>query len=287
MSHFSSITLALLLAIGCGTSTTPDVPAANVTATAPAAAAANEEVPTGHDSPAVAPADLADIVATKVAQVEGSKADYSGRDKDVASMKGYLANGKFDMVVFQADKILEQERNLGQGVPESVQSKIDQVEAERVDYPDRGRDIRSMNGYLEKGKYDMVVFQADKILEQQRNLGGDVPPEVQAKVDQVEAERVDYPDRGRDIRSMNGYLEKGKYDMVVFQADKILEQQKNLSAGVPAEVQAKVDQVEAERVDYPNRDRDVRSMNGYLEKGKYDMVVFQADKILEQQRNLK
>ena len=46
-------------------------------------------------------------------------------------------------------------------------------------------------------------------------------------------------------------------------------------------------QVEAQRVDYPGRDRDVRSMNDYLAEGRYDMVIYKADNILEQQNNLR
>ena len=139
--------------------------------------------------------------------------------------------------------------------------KVSQVEANRVDYPDRARDLRSMYEYLAEGKFDMVVYKADNIIEQQRNLAAGVPPDVASKMAQVQDERVEYPDRDRDVRTMNEYAAEGKYDMVVYKADNILEQQRSLSSGMPAHISAKMAQVEAERVDYPDRARDIRSMN--------------------------
>jgi len=232
-------------------------------------------------------AHLAALIPLKVSQVEANRVDYPDRARDLRSMYEYLAEGKFDMVVYKADNIIEQQRNLAAGVPPDVASKMAQVQDERVEYPDRDRDVRTMNEYAAEGKYDMVVYKADNILEQQRSLSGGMPADVAAKVAQVEAERVDYPDRARDVRSMHEYAAEGKFDMVVYKADNILEQQRNLAAGVPSAVEAKVAKVEAQRVDYPGRDRDVRSMNDYLAEGRYDMVIYKADNILEQQNNLR
>jgi inhibitor of KinA sporulation pathway (predicted exonuclease) len=86
---------------------------------------------------------------------------------------------------------------------------------------------------------------------------------------------------------MNRYITEGKFDMAVFKANKILEQQKNVSKGAPASVKATLARVQAERVDYPNRARDIQAMNRYVSEGKFDMAVFKANKILEQQRNLR
>ena len=55
-----------------------------------------------------------------------------------------------------------------------------------------------------------------------------MPPEVAAKMAQVETEFVDYPDRARDVQAMHEYAAEGKFNMVSYKADNILEQQNNL-----------------------------------------------------------
>jgi hypothetical protein len=229
MRRTMSAMLLLLLAAACDregapTATTSAPLTGEPTDQAATHAAGTEETAPRKKSTAGGP----DGLATKMAQIQGSMVEYPNRARDIQAMQRYMAEGKLDMAMFKANKILEQQQNLGKGAPGTLQALLDQVVAERVEYPNRARDIQAMNRYLTEGKFDMAAFKANKILEQQKNVGGGVPAAVKATIARVQTEKVEYPNRARDLQAMNKYITEGKFDMAVFKANKILEQQRNL-----------------------------------------------------------
>ncbi|WP_338524285.1 hypothetical protein NUH87_00895 [Pseudomonas batumici] len=57
-------------------------------------------------------------------------------------------------------------------------------------------------------------------------------------------------------------------------------------AGLPLQLQALIDQVNAERIDYSGRDSDAEQLEGYLAKGDHNLAKFIAEQMIERQRNL-
>ena len=57
---------------------------------------------------------------------------------------------------------------------------------------------------------------------------GALPAHLVALMEQVEAEKMDYPERARDVRWMKEYIESGEYDSAARTARGIIEQQDNL-----------------------------------------------------------
>ena len=114
---------------------------------------------------------------------------------------------------------------------EQIKRKIAQIEAEQVNFPDRADEIESMNDYIQNGDFEMAIFKADQIIEKQQNLSsskGKLPPQLQQKIAQIKAGRVDYPDRADEIESMNDYIQNGDFEMAIFKADEIIKKQNNL-----------------------------------------------------------
>ena len=229
----------------------------------------------------------------KIQQLQSDVLPYPDRASDISGMLDYIANGEFDMAEYKADAILEAQANLraaAAGLPTGLKAKLQQVESQRIEYPDRSRDVASMQDYIAEGDFDMAEYKADAILEAQANLkraAKGLPAGLQAKLNQVESERMDYPDRSRDVASMQDYIAQGDFDMAVYKADAILEAQGNLKRGIPTALKARMAEVESKRVDYPDRSRDIASMQDYLANGDFDMARYKADNIIEAQNNLR
>ena len=177
------------------------------------------------------PAELTSLIG----QVETSKTDYPDRASDIGSMKGYIANGNFEMAAFVANNIIKQQvavGRFGSSLPAELSALIRQSEAGKTDYPDRASDIRSMKGYIANGNFEMAAFVANNIIKQQNTLissmKNGLPSDLTALIRQVEASKTDYPDRTSDIRSMKGYIANGNFEMAAFVANNIIKQQSNL-----------------------------------------------------------
>jgi hypothetical protein len=119
------VILVLLLAAACDqaeTSASTANPTPVVKSSAPSEARA--PTPSSGTTNAVAADSPAggdrDALATKIAQIQGGKVDYPNRARDIQALNRYISEGKFDMAFFKANKILEQQRNLGKGAPSSV-----------------------------------------------------------------------------------------------------------------------------------------------------------------------
>ena len=107
-------------------------------------------------------------------KVEEEMVDYPNRESDIRQMKGYIANGNFDLASFKAKNIIKQQDNLinatKNGLPAELKALLGQVEEGMVDYPNRASDIRQMKGYIANGNFDLAAFKAKNIVKQQSNL---------------------------------------------------------------------------------------------------------------------
>ncbi|WP_124528057.1 hypothetical protein [Pseudomonas sp. KBW05] len=234
-----------------------------------------------------------------IEQVSAGQIAYQGRDRDVTSLDGYLAEGNFSMAQFIAEKMIEQQRQFrylqDRGLPEELQKLIEQVSAGQIAYQGRDRDVTSLNGYLAEGNFSMAQFIAEKMIEQQRQFRHlqdcGLPPELQRLIKQVNAEQIAYQGRDRDVTSLDGYLAEGNFSMAQFIAEKMIEQQRQFrylqDHGLPHELQRLIEQVNAEQITYQGRDRDMTSLDGYLAEGNFSMAQFIAEKMIEQQGNIR
>jgi hypothetical protein len=55
-------------------------------------------------------------------------------------------------------------------LPSALQEKIDQIEAEKIDYPIHADDINKMNRFIANGIFDCAISTADNIIKSQKNL---------------------------------------------------------------------------------------------------------------------
>ena len=183
---------------------------------------------------------------------------------------------------------------LADDLPAGLTELIRQAEETKVEYPDRTGDLRSMNSYIANGDFNMAAFKAKNIIKQQQALSTSnrsLPAGLTELIRQAEASKVEYPDRTGDLRSMNSYIANGDFNMAAFKAKNIIKQQQNLifakKNGLPTELSELIRQVEATKVEYPDRTGDLRSMNSYIANGDFNMAAFKAKNIIKQQQNLR
>jgi len=127
-----------------------------------------------------------------------------------------------------ADRQVANPIKLPRNLPKHIQILIEQLQSEKVDYADRSRDVQRLQQYLNSGEFDSAVYKAEAILKIQRNLKSGIPGHLQALLDQVESEKVDYADRSRDVRRMQQYADNGEFDSAAYKAEAILKKQRNL-----------------------------------------------------------
>ena len=118
-----------------------------------------------------------------------------------------------------------------------------------------------------------------------------LPPELQALIDQANAEQMGYQGREDDVQSLKDWLAKGDLSMAKHVAKKIVERQQQYRQiqvnGLPPELQALIDQANAEQMGYQGREDDAQSLKDWLAKGDLSMAKHVAKKIVERQRNIR
>jgi glycyl-tRNA synthetase (class II) len=132
--------------------------------------------------------------------------------------------------------VIERQRQLQQaaqrGLPGDLQAMLAQIDTERFDYADRQRNIESMQGWIDRGDFDMARHAAKTVIERQHQLQQaaqrGLPGDLQAMLAQIDTERFDYADRQRNIESMQGWIDRGDFDMARHAAKTVIERQQNL-----------------------------------------------------------
>src|SRR4051794_26501946 len=111
-----------------------------------------------------------------------------------------------------------------------------------------------------------------------------LPDELQVMLGQIEAERFDYADRQRNLESMKDWIERGDFDMARSSAKTVIERQLQLrhaaQHGLPGDLQAMLAQIEAERFDYADRQRNLASMKDWIQRGDFDMACSSAKTVI-------
>jgi hypothetical protein len=116
-------------------------------------------------------------------------------------------------------------------LPESINRKTLTVENEKVEYPERKRDMGRVENYLKNGDFKMAEFKLDQVIQKQRNLRtfpSKLPNEISEKLSAAAIEIVDYPNRKRDMDRVEDYLKNGNFRMAEFKLDQIIQKQRNL-----------------------------------------------------------
>jgi glycyl-tRNA synthetase (class II) len=234
-----------------------------------------------------------------LAQIDAEQFDYADRQRNIESMQGWIDRGDFDMARHAAKTVIERQRQLQQaaqrGLPGDLQAMLAQIDTERFDYADRPRNIESMQGWIDRGDFDMARHSAKTVIERQRQLQQaaqrGLPGDLQAMFAQIDTERFDYADRQRNIESMQGWIDRGDFDMARHAAKTVIERQHQLQQaaqrGLPGDLQAMLAQIDTERFDYADRQRNIESMQGWIDRGDFDMARHAAKTVIERQQNLR
>jgi len=232
-------------------------------------------------------------------QVNVEAFEYEGRDRDTTMLADFLASGNHSMAEMWAKKVIEQQqqcRNTQQhGLPAALQHLLDQVNAEAFEYEGRDRDTTMLADFLTSGNHSMAEMWAKKVIEQQQQCRNTqqhgLPAALQHLVDQVNAEAFEYEGRDRDTTMLADFLTSGNHSMAEMWAKKVIEQQQRCrntqQHGLPAALQHLLDQVNAEAFEYEGRDRDTTMLADFLASGNHSMAEMWANKIIEQQRNVR
>jgi predicted metal-dependent HD superfamily phosphohydrolase len=170
-----------------------------------------------------------------------------------------------------------------------------QIDAEKFDYADRQQNIESMHGWINRGDFGMGRSLAKTVIERQQQLRQatqhGLPADLQAMLAQIDAEKFDYADRQQNIESMHGWINRGDFGMGRSLAKTVIERQQNLRRaaqhGLPADLQAMLAQIDAEMFDYADRQQNIASTQGWIERGDFDMGRSLAKTVIERQQNLR
>jgi mRNA-degrading endonuclease HigB of HigAB toxin-antitoxin module len=231
-------------------------------------------------------------------RVEAETEEYPNRHSDLKSLNGWLQNGNFDMARHAAEDIIQRQQQLRSvrevGLPADLQNLLKRVETEAEEYPNHRSDLKSLNGWLQNGNFDMARHTAEDIIQRQQQLRsarGGLPADLQNLLKQVEAGAEEYPNRRSDLKSLNSWLENGNFEMARHTAEDIIQRQRQLRSvregGLPADLQSLLEQVEVETEEYPNRRSELKSLNGWLENGNFDMARHTVEGIIQRQRTLR
>ena len=224
--------------------------------------------------------------------------DYKDRESNARQLTGYLAGGDHGMAEFMAKQMIGRQQQFRQwqqhGLPAGLQLLIDKVNAEAINYKDRESNARQLAGYLAGGDHGMAEFMAKQMIERQQQFRQSqqhgLPPGLQRLIDQVNAEAIDYKDRASNARQLAGYLAGGDHGMAEFMAKQMIERQQQFRQsqqhGLPPGLQRLIDQVNAETIDYKDRESNARQLAGYLAGGDHGMAEFMAKQMIERQRNM-
>ncbi|MYM92375.1 hypothetical protein [Duganella vulcania] len=128
------------------------------------------------------PAELQELMQ----QVEDGQWEYPGRCDDMQRLRVNLANGDHSFARAIASTVIAQQQALRRmadhGLPADVQSMLEQIEAEKVQYLDRGDNEASLRRWLARGDMDMVRACAKNMISRQRNIRSTMVPQYPAVV---------------------------------------------------------------------------------------------------------
>lgn len=241
------------------------------------------------------PPRLAELQST----IEKEECSYPSRQSQLDSINSYIRNGDIEMAESVAEQVVEQQRNLHltreRGLPNGLEALFVQVRNDAVDYPNRQGQVNQVERYLSDGDYEMARSVAENIVEQQKVLSDaerlGVPSDLKELLETIEKEKVPYPNRSRQLESINDYFSNGDHDMTRAVATDIVERQRNLNRtnlyGLPVMMAELFETLEGDRFDYPDRHNQIASINIYLQNGDYDMAVSIAKQVMEQQQSLR
>ncbi|WMJ00161.1 hypothetical protein RBU55_00995 [Pseudomonas chlororaphis subsp. aurantiaca] len=231
-------------------------------------------------------------------QVYSEQIAYLGREDDAKQLENYLAQGNHSTAKFVAGQMIERQqqyrRAQAYGLPPQLQALIDQVNAEQTAYLDREADAKQLENYLAQGNHSTAKFVAEQMIERQRNIrhaqAHGLPPQLQALIDLVNAEQTAYLDHEADAKQLENYLAQGNHSTAKFVAEQMIERQRNIrhaqAHGLPPQLQALIDLVNAEQTAYFDREADAKQLENYLAQGNHSTAKFVAEQMIERQRNI-
>ena len=117
------------------------------------------------------------------------------------------------------------------------------------------------------------------------------PADIQALFQTINQEKIDYPSRDGDLRTLNSWLKDGEFALVRSKAKSIIANQRNVKAiktgRIPADIRTLFQTINQEKIDYPSRDGDLKTLNSWFKDGEFALVRSKANSIIKDQRNLR
>ncbi|WP_047303062.1 hypothetical protein [Pseudomonas fluorescens] len=180
------------------------------------------------------------------------------------------------------------------GLPASLNELITTINRDAIDYLDRESDVKRLSDALSQGDHLMAEIWATSIIKRQQacrhTQAHGLPAGLQALIDQVNAEQIDYRDRESDVKRLDDALSQSDHSMAEIWANSIIKRQQacrhTQAHGLPAGLQALIDQVNAEQIDYRDRESDVKRLNDALSQSDHSMAEIWANSIVTRQRNI-
>ena len=118
-----------------------------------------------------------------------------------------------------------------------------------------------------------------------------LPLKLNQMLTSIEEEQELYPGREQELASLQKYIDTGDLFMAESTAERIIEQQRALKHtrehGLPAHLQQLCDSIRQEAEPYSGRERELESLQKYIDTGDHFMAKATAERIIEQQRTLK
>ena len=178
------------------------------------------------------------------------------------------------------------------GLPAPLNELITTINRDATDYRDPESDVKRFRDALSQGDHSMAEIWANSIMKRQQasrdTQSHGLPLGLQARVNQVNTEQIDYRDRESDVKRFNDALSQSDHSMAEIWADLIIKRQQacrhTQPHGLPAGLQALIDQVNTEQIDYRDRESDVKRFNDALSQSDHAMAEIWADLIIKRQQ---
>ena len=118
------------------------------------------------------------------------------------------------------------------GLPTLLSELLTAVNLDAVEYSGREDDAGMLADWLASGDHSMAEHTAKQMIERQQQFRHaqehGLPPRLQALIDQVNAERIDYSGREDDAGMLADWLASGDHSMAEHTAKQMIERQRNI-----------------------------------------------------------
>ncbi|ORM89435.1 hypothetical protein [Pantoea cypripedii] len=172
-------------------------------------------------------------------------------------------------------------------LPAELVALLNCIQQGTLSYPERESHWQQAQDYLLNGNYSMAEHMFDTVRIRQENLRQGISPDLRLLMQAVQANAVNYPERGDNLQQAQDYLLNGNYSMAEHMFDTVRSRQDNLRQGIPPALVLLIQAVKADAVYYPEREDNLQQAQDYLQNGNYTMAEHMFDTVRSRQDNLR